>query len=92
MFVLREGKERKYKMLYERQTGVPKFVSSEFAEKTKDYVVLIPIINEGNRILKELYRAYKHKIASYADIVICDGGSTDGCTDEKRLRDRKSVV
>lgn len=73
-------------MLYERQTGVPKFVSSEFAEKTKDYVVLIPIINEGNRILKELYRAYKHKIASYADIVICDGGSTDGCTDEKRLR------
>ena len=73
-------------MLYERQTGVPKFVSSEFAERTKDYVVLIPIINEGNRILKELYRAYKHKIASYADIVICDGGSTDGCTDEKRLR------
>ena len=73
-------------LLYERQTGVPKFVSSEFAEKTKDYVVLIPIINEGNRILKELYRAYKHTIASYADIVICDGGSTDGCTDEKRLR------
>lgn len=76
-------------MLYERQTGVPKFVSSEFAERTKDYVVLIPIINEGNRILKELYRAYRHKIAGYADIVICDGGSTDGCTDEKRLRKLK---
>lgn len=73
-------------MLYERQTGVPKFVSSEFAERTKDYVVLIPIINEGNRILKELYRAYKHKIASYADIVICDGGSTDGSLEERKLR------
>ena len=26
-------------------------------------------------------------MAEIADIVICDGGSTDGCTDEKRLKD-----
>ena len=73
-------------MIYEKQKGVPKFECMEYAEKSKDYVVLIPIINEGVRIHKELYRAMKHGVSGYADIVICDGGSTDGCTDEKKLK------
>lgn len=73
-------------MIYERQLGVPKFECMEYASKTKDYVVLIPIINEGERIHQELARAKEYKISSYADIVICDGGSTDGSTDEKKLK------
>lgn len=73
-------------MIYERQTGVPKFECSEYAEKSRDYVVLIPIINEGNRIIRELERACQNKVADYADIVICDGGSADGCTEESALR------
>lgn len=73
-------------MIYEKQDGVPKFECEEYAPKNKDYVVLIPIINEGDRIIKELERAYKNKVSEYADIVICDGGSTDGCTEEKKLR------
>lgn len=73
-------------MIYERQEGVPKFNCEEFAPKTKDYVVLIPIINEGNRIIHELERAKACRIASHADIVICDGGSADGCTEQNRLR------
>lgn len=73
-------------MIYEKQKGVPKFECTEYASRTRDYVVLIPIINEGDRIHKELYRAKKHDVSSFADIVICDGGSTDGCTDEKKLR------
>ena len=73
-------------MLYEKKDGVPKFECSEYFEKTRDYVVLIPIINEGNRIHKELKRAQKHNVSSYADIVICDGGSSDGCTSEDKLR------
>lgn len=76
-------------MIYERQEGVPKFECFEYAEKTKDYVVLIPIINEGERIGKELKRAYRSNVADHADIVICDGGSTDGCTEEKVLRKLK---
>ena len=74
-------------MVYEKQNGVPKFECMEYAPKSKEYVILIPIINEGNRIHKELNRAMKYKISDYADIVICDGGSTDGCTDEKILRE-----
>lgn len=73
-------------MIYEKQEGVPQFVCTEYEKRTRDYVVLIPIINEGDRIHKELKRAYDHNISDYADIVICDGGSTDGCTDEKKLK------
>lgn len=72
--------------MYEKQDGVPMFSCTEYDEKKKDYVVLIPIINEGERIIKELQRAYRHHISQYADIVICDGDSTDGCTNESKLR------
>lgn len=73
-------------MIYEKQNGVPKFECVEYQKKEKNYVVLIPIINEGERIEKELKRALKNNVQDYADIVICDGGSTDGCTEEKKLR------
>lgn len=73
-------------MLTKKQEGVPQFESFEYCGKTKEYVVLIPIINEGDRIIKELKRAAEAVVADYADIVICDGGSTDGCTEESVLR------
>lgn len=73
-------------MKCEKQVGVPAFECNEFVEKTKEYVVLIPIINEGERIKHELERAKKANVSHYADIVICDGGSTDGCTDEEVLK------
>lgn len=76
-------------MIYERKRGVPRFACAEYQEKSKDYVVLIPIINEGERIIKELSRACRAGVADYADLVICDGGSTDGCTEETKLRKRK---
>lgn len=76
-------------MIYEKQPGVPRFSCTEYNEKSKDYVVLIPIINEGDRIIKELKRAYKNNVAECADIVICDGGSTDGCTEEGMLKKLK---
>ena len=72
--------------LHDGIKGVPDFVSSEYMKKSKDYVLLIPIINEGARIHKELLRAKKHEVHEYVDIVICDGGSTDGCTEERKLR------
>lgn len=73
-------------MVYEAKEGVPKFECTEYLGKKRNYAVLIPIINEGNRIHKELKRAQKHNVSSYADIVICDGGSSDGCTAEDKLR------
>ena len=74
-------------MIYERIKGVPRFECQEFMNKRNDYVVLIPIINEGNRIIHELQRAKKAEIYKHADIVICDGGSTDGCIESRRLKE-----
>lgn len=73
-------------MKYEKSQGVPAYESMEFAGKTREYCVLIPIINEGNRIIHELERAKAAQICQVADIVICDGGSTDGCTEKKILQ------
>jgi len=69
-----------------RNPGAPQYECAEYAPKSKEYAVLIPIINEGERIARELKRAEDARVAEAADIVICDGGSTDGCTEEARLR------
>lgn len=73
-------------MVFKRQEGVPEYACFAFEQKKKDYVLLIPVINEGRRILKELKRAVKYHVADAADIVICDGGSSDGSTQKKRLQ------
>lgn len=72
---------------YKNISGVPDFDCYEYSGKAKDYVLLIPIINEGERIVRELTRAYNANISSSVDIVICDGGSTDGCTELTRLKE-----
>lgn len=73
-------------MEYRNIPGVPIFDCTEYRSKDKEYVLLIPIINEGNRIAKELTRAKENNVSNFVDIVICDGGSTDGCTDDKILK------
>ena len=73
-------------MKYEKQPGVPAFSAFEFSPKRKEYAVLIPVINEGKRIQHELERAQAAKVPEAADLVICDGGSTDGSTEEGLLR------
>ena len=73
-------------MKYEKRPGVPAFSAFEFAPRGKDYAVLIPVINEGERIRHELQRAKEHGVADAADIVICDGGSTDGSLEENLLK------
>jgi len=49
--------------------------------------VVIPVINEGSRIRHLLERMVEQKIAAIADIIIVDGGSTDGSLDLSMLRD-----
>lgn len=73
-------------MTVEARPGVPRYEKQEFADKRSDYCLLIPIINEGERIARELARAQKAGVDKLVDIAVCDGGSTDGCTDEAKLR------
>lgn len=73
-------------MIYKDNPGVPKFECEEYAPRQTKYCVCIPIINEGERIEKQLERAQKHGIDKLVDIIICDGGSTDGCTQAEKLK------
>ena len=50
--------------------------------------MVIPVINEGERIRNLLARMSALKIGDRADIVIVDGGSTDGSLDKTFLEQR----
>lgn len=67
--------------------GVPEFEATELNSKKTKYCICIPVINEGERIKAELERAKKAKINEIADIIICDGDSTDGSTDIAKLKE-----
>ncbi len=66
-------------------TGVPNYIFREYREKKSEYCLLIPIINEKGRIDAELSRAKAAGIDECVDIIICDGDSTDGCTEDGLL-------
>lgn len=59
-------------------TGVPSYTVDALAPRRSNSCLLIPIINEGKRILAELDRAVSANIPDQVDIILCDGGSTDG--------------
>ena len=64
---------------YERTNlnGVPDYTAVEFEGRRHDYCLLIPVINEGARILTELGRAQTAGVDTLCDIVICDGAGRD---------------
>jgi len=65
---------------------VPEFRIDFWGGKTSDYCVIVPVINEGERIREFVMRLKENKIDSIADIIIVDGGSTDGSLDHAFLR------
>lgn len=65
---------------------VPEFRIDFWDGMTSDYCVIVPVINEGERIREFVKRLEENKINSIADIIIVDGGSTDGSLDYRFLR------
>jgi dolichol-phosphate mannosyltransferase len=63
---------------------VPDYDRLELGPKRTRYAVCIPVINEGERILRQLGRM--QSLVDQIDIVIADGGSTDGSMDPSRLK------
>jgi dolichol-phosphate mannosyltransferase len=55
-----------------------------FAPRRTKYCVCIPVLNEGERLRRQL--AAMLKLAPVADVLIVDGGSTDGSTNHVELR------
>lgn len=72
--------------MYTNIDGVPNFKANEYNNKKNDYCVLIPVINEGKRIKKELERAKLANISEYVDIIICDGNSTDNSLNKTLMK------
>ncbi len=63
---------------YRVQWQVPDMEAPLWLGKQFPYCVVIPVINEGERIKSLLKRMEAKRISSIADIIIVDGGSTDG--------------
>ena len=57
---------------------VPSFETPLWLGRQHSWCVVIPVINEGERIKSLLSRMAALKIDAIADIIIVDGGSTDG--------------
>ena len=70
--------------LQHKQWQVPDFRCLEFNKKRSDVCVCIPVINEGQRI-KSLIGRMSH-LVNTVDVLIADGGSTDGSVEEDYLR------
>ena len=73
-------------MMHSNIPGVPDFCSTEYAVRRTKYCLLIPILNEGERIVNELCRAMNNGVDEVVDIVICDGGSKDGSVSDKKMQ------
>jgi glycosyltransferase involved in cell wall biosynthesis len=65
------------------QRQLPPFDEHVLGPKRHDYALVIPVINEGERIREQLRRI--RKAAPQVDLIIADGGSTDGSLDPELL-------
>lgn len=65
---------------------IPTFDTPLWRGRHHPYCVVIPVFNEGSRIRSLLNRIAAQTIADIADIIIVDGGSTDGSLDLDILR------
>lgn len=63
---------------------VPSYSEDIFAPKFHPFCLVIPVINEGDRIRGQLTRIVKENLP--IDVVVADGGSTDGSLAESFVR------
>lgn len=60
--------------------SVPEYRPTILREKRTKYAIVIPTINEGERIISQLKRMQAAGISDVADVFLADGGSKDGST------------
>ena len=65
---------------------VPAFKQQLLDEKRHNWAVVIPVINEGDRIKSLLSKMVSYRIYDIADLYIIDGGSTDDSLDLNYLK------
>lgn len=65
---------------------VPSFTVAEHAPRRARYCCAVFVINEGKKLLAQLERMRPH--AGLVDVIVADGGSTDGSTAREELAPR----
>lgn len=63
-----------------RAKHVPLYATTTFARRRHTACVLIPVVNEGQRLTGLLARMAELRMSEIVDVVIVDGGSADGST------------
>lgn len=71
-------------MIFPAEWQVPTFKETRLRPKQNAYCLCVFVINEGERIIRQLTKM--KPLASVVDIVVADGGSTDGSLAEAGLR------
>lgn len=71
--------------LEEAHWELPSYIEQVFSPKCHRFCLVIPVINEGSRIQKQLKQLAKENIP--IDLVVADGGSTDGSLEESFLQE-----
>lgn len=69
---------------------IPSSVPHEFAPKTTKYCIIVGVLNEGDNFKQQIasMQSYRKDV----DIIIADGGSSDGATSSEFLRDKVSAL
>lgn len=67
---------------------IPTFETPLWLGRQHPWCVVIPVVNEGERIKSLLSRMTAIKINGIADIIIVDGGSTDGSLELESLQQK----
>ncbi len=63
---------------------IPSYLEEIYGPVGSKYALVIPVINEGERVRAQLQRIKEAKLP--VDIVVADGGSTDGSLDAEYMR------
>lgn len=74
------------RVISDKSWQVPDYQVTFCQDKKHAYCVVIPVINEGERITNLLSRMTAINISSLADVIIIDGGSNDGSLAEEKLK------
>jgi dolichol-phosphate mannosyltransferase len=70
--------------LDDRDWQLPAHTIEELGPKANSLCIVIPVLNEAERLSRQLARM--RPFCSECDIVIADGNSTDGCAAAERMR------
>jgi dolichol-phosphate mannosyltransferase len=70
-------------------TWVPEYKTHELSPRRSDYAVVIPVINEGQRLHSLLGKMLALETQNNFDVIIVDGGSDDGSLEKEILEKYK---